>query len=86
MNQLGLNSKLTISKLGEVGKLRQGATENGAQKPPRTRQKEVIHKLYSPEAMNQVDGKYEAPLEEKEIDTTAFLQKYKKLPLTINEH
>ncbi|KAH0873745.1 hypothetical protein HID58_071107 [Brassica napus] len=37
-------------------------------------------------AMNQVDGKYEAPLEEKEIDTTAFLQKYKKLTLTINEH
>ncbi|CAN6934457.1 unnamed protein product [Brassica oleracea] len=31
MNQLGLNSKLTISKLGEMGKLRQGATENGAQ-------------------------------------------------------
>ncbi|KAF3518793.1 hypothetical protein DY000_02061224 [Brassica cretica] len=37
-------------------------------------------------AMNQVDGKYEAPLEEKEIDTTAFLQKYKKLTLIINEH
>ncbi|KAL0662627.1 hypothetical protein Bca4012_099464 [Brassica carinata] len=49
--------------------------------------KENSHKcIYLIEAMNQVDGKYEAPLEEKEIDTTAFLQKYKKLPLTINEH
>jgi ESCRT-I complex subunit VPS37 len=57
------------------------------------RQKEEILKFYSPgsllhklqEAMNQVDEESEALQEkflEKEIDTAAFVQKYKKLRTT----
>ncbi|CAH8320521.1 unnamed protein product [Eruca vesicaria subsp. sativa] len=60
------------------------------------RQKEEILKFYSPgsilnklqEAMNQVDEESEALQEkflEKEIDTAAFVQKYKKLRTTYHK-